>query len=80
MVLLPEEQRIDQFAQFGKLSTFLLHPVRSATDRFIRPASEDRVDELVDGDGDLVKSSAHRVLSTVRSVSVQPAVTLWQAG
>ena len=59
MVLLPEEQAIDQFAQFGKLSAFPLHPVRSAADRLVRPAAEYRVDELVKSYRDLFSPFRH---------------------
>ena len=59
MLFLPEEQTIDQFAQFGKLPAFPLHPVRSAGYRFIRPAAATGIDELIERDSHLFKPLWH---------------------
>ena len=59
MVFLPAEQTVNNLAQFRPFPAFPLHPVRSTADRLVRPAAEDRVDELVDGYRDLFSPFRH---------------------
>lgn len=59
MIFLPPEQAVDHLAQPCPFPAFPLHPVRSTADRLVRPAAEDRVDELVDGYRDLFSPFRH---------------------
>lgn len=80
VVRLPKKERVDDAPQYGPPFSFMPFSPRHRRNGFVRPATKQGIDELVDGDGDLFTPSAHRVSSTVRSVSARQAKAPVQAG